>query len=302
MLLLIGSISGIGEVVAALVWADNVDQRAELSPNFFDGAWLCRAHEVLELGEELLDWVQVGAIGWQEDQMSPCGPDGTLCAVPLVAAEVIENVDVACGQGRHEHLLDIGCEQFAINWTIDHSGRVDAVVPQGGYEGQRLPMAVRHARIKTLPAQAPAAQRRHVRLDPGFIDEDQAPGVNLILVGLPACALERDVATGLFGRQYGFFEAQPLSMQKKPHRAPTGLDAARGQFRRQPARSERRRRDPRSQPIRTLAAQGARLVTPIWPGVSAPVSRCRLRHLETQEGLIRKAAAIERIVSPASAR
>ena len=130
MLPLIGSISRIDEVVAALVWADNVDQRANLSSSCFDGAWLCRAHEVLELGEELLDRVQVGAVGWQEDQMSPCGPDGTPCAVPLVAAEVIENDDVACGQGRHEHLLDIGCEQFAIDWTIDHPGCIDTVVPQ----------------------------------------------------------------------------------------------------------------------------------------------------------------------------
>ena len=76
MLLLIGSISGVGEVVAAFAWADNVDQRADLSPSLFDGAWLCGAHEVLELGEELLDRVQVGAIGRQEDQMRPCGPDG----------------------------------------------------------------------------------------------------------------------------------------------------------------------------------------------------------------------------------
>jgi hypothetical protein len=89
MLLLTGSIFGIGEVVAAFAWADNVDQRADLPPNFFDGAWLCRAHKVLALDEELLDWVKVGAIGRQEDQMSPCGPDGALCAAPLVAAEVI---------------------------------------------------------------------------------------------------------------------------------------------------------------------------------------------------------------------
>jgi hypothetical protein len=57
MLLLNGSVSGIGEVVAALAWVDNVDRRSGLSPSFFDGARLCRAHEVLELGEELLDWV-----------------------------------------------------------------------------------------------------------------------------------------------------------------------------------------------------------------------------------------------------
>ena len=69
--------------------------------------------------------------------------------MPLVAAEFIENDDVAWGQGRREHLLDISCEQLAIDWTIDNPGRVDAIVPQGGDEGQRLPVAVRHARIKT---------------------------------------------------------------------------------------------------------------------------------------------------------
>lgn len=110
-----------------------------------------------------------------------------------------------CGQRRHEHLLDIGCEQFAIDWTIDHPGRVNAVVPQGGDEGQHLPMAVRHARIKMLPAQGPSAQWRHIGLDPGLINEDHAPGVKLVLIGLPACALERDVAAGLLGRQYRFF-------------------------------------------------------------------------------------------------
>jgi hypothetical protein len=52
-----------------------------------------------------------------------------------------------------------------------------------------------------LLAQAPAAQRCHVGLDPGPIDEDQAPGVNHVLMGLPACALERGVAAG----RYGFF-------------------------------------------------------------------------------------------------
>ena len=205
MLPLIGSISGIGEVVGALAWADDVDHRADLLPSFFDGAWLCGAHEVLELGEELLDRVQVWAIGRQENQMGTCGPDGVPCAAPFVAAQVVENDDVACRQGRHEHLLDIGCEQLAIDGTVDHPGCIDAVVPQGGDEGQCFPVAVRHACIKTSPAQAPAAQRRHVGLDPGLIDEDQALGVNLALMGLPACALERDVAAGLLGRQHGFF-------------------------------------------------------------------------------------------------
>jgi hypothetical protein len=88
MLPLSGSISGIGEVVASLVWADDVDKRADLSPSFFDGAWLCGAHEVLELSEELLDQVQVGAYrpaersdghlrpGWRAVRGAPCGCPG----------------------------------------------------------------------------------------------------------------------------------------------------------------------------------------------------------------------------------
>lgn len=60
MLPLLGSISCIGKVVGALAWAENFDQRADPSPNFFDDAWLCGAHEVLELGEELLNRLQVG--------------------------------------------------------------------------------------------------------------------------------------------------------------------------------------------------------------------------------------------------
>jgi hypothetical protein len=57
-----------------------------------------------------------------------------------------------------------------------------------------------------------------------------------------------------------FFEAHPFGMQEKPHRTPIGLDAARGQLRGQAACRKRPRRDPRAQPIRTFAAQGARLV------------------------------------------
>ena len=44
------------------------------------------------------------------------------------------------------------------------------------------------------------------------------------------------------------------------------------------------------------------LCPPILPGASEPVSRFRLIHFDTQEGLIRSATAIERVVSPASNR
>ena len=122
-------------------------------------------------------------------------------------------------------------------------------------------------------------------------------------MGLPACALERDVATGLLGRQYGFFLKLIPSACRKNHTARRSVwmpraasSAVRPRVVKGPAAIRARNQSAHS-PLRVRG-----LWPPIWPGVSAPVSRCRLRHLETQDGLIRKAAAIERIVSPASAR
>lgn len=57
------------------------------------------------------------------------------------------------------------------------------------------------------------------------------------------------------------------------------------------------------QQVRAGLADGTASALPlIWPGAREPVSRWRLRHFDTQDGLIRRAAAISRIVSPASAR
>jgi hypothetical protein len=57
---------------------------------------------------------------------------------------------------------------------------------------------------------------------------------------------------------------------------------------------------------RSQSAFGPRSTGFLWPfilpGFKAPVSRRSFLHLETQDALISSAAAIERIVSPRSAR
>jgi hypothetical protein len=42
---------------------------------------------MFEFGEDLLDRVEVGAVGWQEEQMRSRGPDGVADRLALVAAE-----------------------------------------------------------------------------------------------------------------------------------------------------------------------------------------------------------------------
>jgi hypothetical protein len=54
------SISGICKVVAAFARLDGGDEVTEVSPSVFEGALLRDAHPVLDLGEGLLDRIEVG--------------------------------------------------------------------------------------------------------------------------------------------------------------------------------------------------------------------------------------------------
>ena len=89
---------------------------------------------MLELGEELLDRVEVGAVGRQEEEMGAGGPDGAAGGLSLVAAEVVEDDDVAFGEGRPENLLDLEGEELAVDRAVDDPGCVDAIASQGGDE------------------------------------------------------------------------------------------------------------------------------------------------------------------------
>src|SRR4051812_45471448 len=66
-------------------------------------------------------------------------------ACPLWLPRLSRNV--AFGEGRPENLLDVEGEELAVDRAVDNSGCVDAIASQGGDEGERLPMAVRHASL-----------------------------------------------------------------------------------------------------------------------------------------------------------
>ena len=92
--------------------------------------------------------------------------------------------------GRHEELPDIREEACRINRTVQHHGRVDAVVAQGGKKSQRLPVAVRAG---------------HIGLDPGFVDENQTLRIDFKLMSFPHISPSPDVDSILFGWQNAFF-------------------------------------------------------------------------------------------------
>jgi hypothetical protein len=178
---------------------------SDLSPSVLDGPRLGFSHEVLELGEELLDGVEVGAVRRQEEHVGSGVPDGASCPLAFVAAEIVEDHDVAFGKGRSKYPLDVESEEFSVDGAINDPRGINAIEAQGCDEGECLPVTVRNPRRQALSPRSPAAQRCHVGLDPGLVEKDEPFRVDAMLMGLPSLPLASDVWSILLGRQNAFF-------------------------------------------------------------------------------------------------
>jgi hypothetical protein len=53
---------------------------------------------MLELREDLIDGIEVGAVGRKEDEVGANGADEAPCLLSFVAAEVVENDDISRAQ------------------------------------------------------------------------------------------------------------------------------------------------------------------------------------------------------------
>ena len=160
---------------------------------------------MLDFGEGLLDWIEIRAIGRQKPEAGACGVDCGADGAGLVTAEIVHDDDIAGAERGHQLLADIGEEALAIDRPIEDTGRGEAVAAQGGEERHGAPMTVRCETTQALPLRPPASEWRHVGLDPGFVNEHEAVGVEPALPGLPALAPAGDVPSPLFKSEQCFF-------------------------------------------------------------------------------------------------
>ena len=150
----------------------------------------------------------VGAItkiAKQEEEPCASGPDDVADGLALVGTEIVENDDVTRLECFDEFGFDIDAEGLRIDGSVNDPRRLYPVMAKRGDEGHRLPMTIWRVGYQPLAAHTPAAQWRHVVLDPCFIQEDQARGVNEGLVAHPLRAPAHQLWLELLGRQNGFF-------------------------------------------------------------------------------------------------
>ena len=70
------SISSVDEVVAAFAWLEASEQVACGFLRRFNCSFCGSSHEVFELGKDLFDGVEIGTVGWQEEELCSGPADG----------------------------------------------------------------------------------------------------------------------------------------------------------------------------------------------------------------------------------
>ncbi len=79
------------------------------------------AQEVLESVEDLLNRVQVGRIGGQEQPMCASGFNGVSHRLALAASQIIEHDHIAGAKRRRQELFDVAAEYLTIDRPVDHA-------------------------------------------------------------------------------------------------------------------------------------------------------------------------------------
>src|SRR3546814_20638664 len=115
-------------------------------------------------------------LGRQEEELCAGVSDGAADLLALVTAEIIEDDEIVRLEGGDQELLDVGLELLAVDRAIEEAGCLDAIMPQGGQEGERAPAAVRRLADQPRASWGPTAQRSPGRFCPGLIAEDQKFG------------------------------------------------------------------------------------------------------------------------------
>lgn len=160
---------------------------------------------MLDLGKELLDRIEIGAVGRQEDDPGSHTSDRLTHGLALMAAKVIEDDDVLGRERLDQFLFHVSQEGIGVDRAIENPWRIDAVAPERGDERHCPPMAMGSMGDQPRAAPAPSPEWSHVGFHPGFVNEHKATGIDLALMAFPPFALTGQLRSILLGRQNGFF-------------------------------------------------------------------------------------------------
>jgi hypothetical protein len=85
------------------------------------------AQQVLELGEDLLNGVEIRAVRREEEEPCAGGSDHIANGLALVRAEVVEDHDIPRLQSCDQYFFDIKTEALGVDRAVEDPWRVDGL-------------------------------------------------------------------------------------------------------------------------------------------------------------------------------
>jgi hypothetical protein len=158
-----------------------------------------------EFCEGLFDRIEIWGIGRKAPQRCACRLDRLAHTGNLVGWKIVHHDDLAGRQRRPQALFEIGEEDFAVHWGVDHERSGHTIVAQAGDKGRHLPVAVRNLGDEPLATRAATAQPCHVGRGPGLVDEDELARIKPRLFLSPVRTRQTDVFAVLLGGVQAFF-------------------------------------------------------------------------------------------------
>ena len=182
-------------------------------PQRGEGALGALPQERLEFGKGQLDRVEVRAVSGQIKQLGSTVFNGFAHSADFVRGKIVANDEVAAVQFGREDFLHVSQKHGPVHRAIEQQRRGEAVVAQGGDEGERAPMAVRHAAQAALGGVGTPVKSRHLGVEAGFIKEDEPGDRPAGLPALPLLAGQCDVGPVLFRGAQRFFYSSSRGAQ-----------------------------------------------------------------------------------------
>lgn len=123
------------KVVGAFLGAERIQERTDPFPCVLDRSLFGLSGERLQLCEHHFDGIEVRTVGRKEEQTRTDRADGVSNRASFVTAQIIENDDIARGEGRRQEASCPQGEGLAIDGAVEDERSDDPIAPQTGQKG-----------------------------------------------------------------------------------------------------------------------------------------------------------------------
>ena len=193
------TIARVTDVLGTLRRRDGGEGRPDRRPQARQRARGDRPQVRFEFRKDLFDRIEAGTVRGQGAHLGARRLDRLADPGYLMAGQIVHDDAVARAAGGGENLFDVRHEAGAIERPVEDGGGSELVGAERGQEGGGLPVAVGNFGDEAGPAPTAAIAPRHLCLQRGFIQEDEALPVELRGLGAPVLAGGDDIRSVLFG-------------------------------------------------------------------------------------------------------